>query len=416
MKVVVVLLAAALVIGGLVGTLIVRDPGYVLVAYGDTTFETSLWFGFFTLAVLGLLLYGVGYVAVRTLRGSSDISQWFVRRRQTVARRKTLSGLLQMAEGEWSSAKKTLLSVAAEAETPLINYLNAARAAHELDDVDERDRLLRLAHETTPGSKFAVALTQAQLHQDKGQWEQCLAALIQLRKESPKHRLVLSMLLRCYHELQDWEALQDLVPELVKLKIGDPDELLSIERESWLARLERVWASSELAAHAGNTWNAIPKRLKSEPALVEQYVELLYAGGAKQEAESILRNAISADWREESIDRYGRLNVDPASQIAAAEKWLKDRPNNPVLLLALGRLCMMDQAWDKAREYFEASLRLARTPDVYGELGRLCISLGDTERGGEYLLLAQNTLPEVALPSAPTRTESVTGEPSAAVS
>ena len=34
---------AAIVLGGLVGTLLVRDPGYVPIAYADTALETSLW-------------------------------------------------------------------------------------------------------------------------------------------------------------------------------------------------------------------------------------------------------------------------------------------------------------------------------------------------------------------------------------
>ena len=38
------LLAIAIVLGGLVGMLVVQDPGYVLVSYADMALETSLWF------------------------------------------------------------------------------------------------------------------------------------------------------------------------------------------------------------------------------------------------------------------------------------------------------------------------------------------------------------------------------------
>ena len=85
----------------------------------------------------------------------------------------------------------------------------------------------------------------------------------------------------------------------------------------------------------------------------------------------------------------------------AAEGWLKERPNDPRLLLTLGRISLMNEAWSKAREYFETSLRLARSREVYGELGRLCVALGESERGGEYLARATVDLPSLPLPVGP---------------
>ena len=324
MKVAIVLLAAALVLGSLIGTLVVRDPGYVLVAYGDVTVETSLWFSLFAIALFGAVLYGIATLIARAIRSGSGVGDWLGRRRSNRARRRTVAGLLLMAEGEWQRARKELLSVAAFAETPLINYLNAARAAHELGDVDDRDRLLRLAHETTPGSRFAVALTQAQLHLDKAEWEQCLATLIRLREESPKHRLVLSMLLRCHHALQDWEAVQELLPDLTKLKIGDNAEIQRIEEESWIARLDRVAASGNAATHARNTWTEMPKPVRSRTNVRERYIDLLIDGGEHGDAERELREANNVEWDDRWVVRYGRIHADPDGQLKTAERWLKD--------------------------------------------------------------------------------------------
>jgi HemY protein len=60
---------------------------------------------------------------------------------------------------------------------------------------------------------------------------------------------------------------------------------------------------------------------------------------------------------------------------------------------------MMNEEWAKAREYLEASLRLAHSPQVYAELGRLCSAMGDMDRGNEYLLMSQPALPDLPLPS-----------------
>ena len=51
MKLGLLLAVVAVVLGGLIGTLVVRDPGYVLLSYGDMAFETSLWFALVLLAL-----------------------------------------------------------------------------------------------------------------------------------------------------------------------------------------------------------------------------------------------------------------------------------------------------------------------------------------------------------------------------
>jgi HemY protein len=88
------------------------------------------------------------------------------------------------------------------------------------------------------------------------------------------------------------------------------------------------------------------------------------------------------------VDCYGVVDADLAGQLNTAEGWLKDRPDNAALLLALGRLAGRSEQWDKAREYLEASLRSNPDGGVYAELGHLCVRLGDAQRGAEYLARA----------------------------
>lgn len=393
MKVGLLVLAIAVVLGGLVGTLVVRDGGYVLVSYDDFAVETSLWFAVLMLLGLYFLIRFTVFLSTRLLRGGGNFGTWNRRRKVRGARQQTVQGLLLMAEGQWAEAKKLLVMAATEVRSPLINYLNAARAAHELSDVEGRDDLLRKAHETTPGSRFAVALTQAQLQMSIGQWEQCLATLLQLRSEAPKHTLVMTMLASCYEELHDWQALIEMIPVLKKTKALATDEIDQLQLLAWTHRLEAEKTDLE------GVFGSVPKELRRRGTLVVHYAQMLLANGNVRQAETVVRTALEHTWDDALVELYGRIvSSDVARQLVVAEAWLKARPNDAGLLLCLGRICLMNQQWAKAREYLEVSLRLLRNPAVYGELGRLCSALGDVSRGSEYLSQTLGDLPELPLP------------------
>ena len=394
MKLGALILILAIILGGLVGGLVGDDPGYVLLAYGDSALETSLWFAAILLIGLYFLIRLAVFGFTRTMAGSGRLSSWVRRRKTRSARQQTVQGLLLMAEGEWQQARKLLVAAANDVRSPLINYLNAARAAHELGDTESRDALLRQAHESTPGSKFAVALTQAQLQMAAEQWEQCLATLLQLKTESPRHRQGLSMLSQCHQQLDDWPALLELLPALKKEKVLPVEEHAKLQVQAWRKLFETTSEAPE------EIWQRVPKELKRSSAVAGQYARLLASQGPSDEAEAVIRSGLQQSWDEELVALYGRTQAnDIARQLVTAESWLKERPNDPTLLLALGRICLMNHQWAKAREYMEASLRLLRTTEVYGELGRLCTALGDTERGSEYLSQSMRELPGLPLPA-----------------
>jgi HemY protein len=395
----------ALVVGGVLGTLMRRDSGYVLVSYDRLSVETSVWAALFTLVALYFVTRGVIYLATRFFRTGGELKDWNQRRRERGARRQTIRGLLRLGEGDWAAARKSLLAAAPEAETPLVNYLSAARAANELDDSDGRDEYLIAAQETTPCSQIAVSLTRVELQLAKGQVEQALATALELRKESPRHPKVLSLLRDCYVAAEDWPAVIDLLGGLKKTM--SDEALLALTRKAWTARVEAAQKEDGAAQSAGeleDLWSSLPKELRSDVALVTAYTEALLNVDAIDAAEAQLRRVLNHDWDDGLAGLYGRIrSSDPKHQRKAAEGWLKQRRENAIALLTLGRLNMMNEEWIEARKHLEASLDSAASADVYGELGRLCMALGEVERGAEYLALSLGesgaVVPDLPLPS-----------------
>jgi HemY protein len=384
-----------------------RDSGYVLVSYDRLSVETSVWSALVALVALYLVTRGLVYLTARFFRTGGDFKGWNQRRRERGARRKTIRGLLRLGEGDWAAARRSLVTAAPEAETPLINYLSAARAANELDDSEGRDEYLRAAQESTPGSQIAVASARAELQLAKGQVEQALATALDLHGESPRHPKVLTLLRDCYVAAEDWPAVIDLLGGLKKTMSGDA--LLELTRRAWTARVEAAGKEDGAADSAGeleDLWASVPKELRSDVALVTTYAQALLDADAKDTAEAQLRRALNHDWNDGLAGIYGRLrSSDPKRQRKAAEGWLKKRPDNAVALLTLGRLNMMNEEWIEARKHLEASLDSAASADVYGELGRLYMALGEVERGAECLALSLGesgiVVPDLPLPDAP---------------
>lgn len=165
MKMALLVLVTALVLGGVVGVLMARDPGYVLLAYQDVAVETSLWFALALLSAIFAAFYLLIRLLVRLGRSPASLQGWQQRRRAMASRARTDRGLLLLAEGRFQEARKLLADAADRAEEPLVNYLYAARAAQELGDIQGRDDLLRAAHELDPQARFVVGQTQAELEQ-----------------------------------------------------------------------------------------------------------------------------------------------------------------------------------------------------------------------------------------------------------
>jgi HemY protein len=276
-----------------------------------------------------------------------------------------------MSEGNWRIAEKRLVRYADRSETPLLNYLAAARAAQLQGEHERRDAYIRLAHENMPSADVAVSLTQAELQLADHQLEQALATLRHLRSVAPKHTYVLRLLRRLYEQLGDWEHLRELIPELRRRKVVPVEELRTLEIKTHRALLEQAFIGTD-DSRLEQAWATVPKSIRMTPDLVSDYVGYLQERGQDVEAEKLLREALKQGWNAQLVELYGLLDCpEPGKHLSRLEKFLKDHPEDPTLLLTLGRLSLRAQLWGKARGYLEACVNRNGPVDAFRELGRL---------------------------------------------
>ncbi len=355
-----------------------EDNGYVLIGYGPWTVEGSL--ALFVLLGLGLFL--LLHLSLRLLsrlwQMPDRVSGWRRKRRLQRAHRSLTRGLVELAEGRWKVAERHLTRYAQQSESPLINYLAAARAAQLQGEHERRDDYLHLAHESMPSADVAVGLTQAELQLAHQQYEQALATLMHVRSLSPKHNYVLKLLKKLYENLGEWKKLEEILPDLRRRKVIGDKELQNLEGQVVRERLKQEAGGVDSLVRY---WQGIPKELRQDQGLLVDYARLMLAVGAGPRVEPQIASALGRNWNSELVALYGRIELnDPSHQLAVAEGWLKQRPEDAVLLCALARLALKNKLWGKARSYLEASIAIAPSPESYQQLGLLLERLGESDK------------------------------------
>lgn len=370
------LFVAALALGGLLAGLMASDPGYVLVAFRNATVETSVWFAAATLGTAALLVWAIAFLLRRTLRGATAFGAWNVSRKQRALRSKVQQGAMLLAEGRWQEAVQ-VLPAPDSAETSLLDCFAAARAANEAGDTGLRDRILERAAENDPDVAFVAGLMRSELQQARGEWRASVTTLEVLQSQAPRHPLVAMRLFEAHRALGEWQRVAELAPSL-------PDDLdYDIQIAVWRSALTRI-DGEDAGKQALAAWKSVPKALKDDEALVLAYADVLAQHEASAEAEAVLRRSIKGRWRDAWALRYGTVEADAERMLATATAWLKERPDNAVLLLTLGRLAGRCGDGAGAKDYLQASVRAKPGPAALGELGAMSEAQGDAATAAGY--------------------------------
>jgi HemY protein len=390
MRIWLLFLLVTVVTGLLLGSVVDIDSGYVLLSWDVYTLETSLWLFLLILAITTVALYILIRISLLLLGSDWRFNEWRRQRRSQHARRMTTRGFLSLAQGQWRRAERQLRSAAEASDTPLINYLAAARAAYEQGKTDTTDEFLKAASQSTKGSELAVGITQVQLLQSRGQFEQALAVLLRLRSQHSKHAYVLKLLVKTYQELEDWVALNELLPILKKAAKIPAEELQKLEQRVQLQLLERAVRAHGVnnVQELKNTFHKMPRSVRMTLEIVCRYIELLHEHGEEKLAEQELRNAMSSVWHDDLVQWYGRLRGNTDRQLLFAEQQLTERPNDPVLLLILARLALRKHDLEKAREYLQTGLKIKGMPELHAEMGKVLLAEGEKTQACEHFQLA----------------------------
>lgn len=382
------------IISALVASFLIDDTGYVLIDIRGYVIEMSV--------VTHLLLIAALVLAIWFLRkiwqAPRILGETVGRHRAIRSGKKLTQGMIAVAEGNLARGERLLGRAASTSDSPLFNYLQAARAAHLQGKDDRRDEWLRMAYRDAPEAANAVLLTQAEFQLDRKQYEQALATLRQVEEDSRDHGQAIALMGRLYYRLEDWDSLAALLPRLNKNAQLRPGQL-----EKWTVRVHQE--SLDKAADAevlDQTWKSVPKKFRSREPLLESYYQGLMRVGLHDRAEKELAGALKSEWRAPLVRLFGLVEAtDTTKQLKKAENWLSNRGEDPDLLLAAARLCLRNELWGKARSYLETVISLRPTPEAYREYGALLTQMGEADAAADAYRDGLGMVAAAPLPAIP---------------
>jgi len=372
---------AALLAGAVLATGLRIDAGYVAVSFLGVLIETSfISFILLMLAAYVLLWALLRLVRMRRLRRQAQAARSEQRARADLAR-----GVLEMAEGNLAAAELTVTRGARALPHPEVNYLIAARAADLQGALERRDGWLRMAREAAPDEVAPVLVTQAEMQLKQGQFDGARDTLQQLDASGQQNPRGLLLLARLYRQQRDFVKLRSLESKLRGARGIRPAAVDELMDQAYLEML-RVAAESGDPAQLDRVWNDASRPATRRPDIVVAYASGAMRAGNHTAAEKVLRDFLDAGWDDRVAAAYGEVEIpDALMPLAMAERWLKTRRDDAVLLVACARLCLRAEIYGRARSYLEASLAMRRDATTCQLLGNLLDQMGEKDKATEVL-------------------------------
>jgi HemY protein len=343
---------------------IAEDPGYVLIRFRGYTAQTSL-----LASVVLLLLAWVAIIALWRL------ARWpfgaFSRRHRRLSQQRLADGLVALMEGRHSEAERDLsrasrldtlrgpaLLAAAEASSRRGEHHRALESLDEAAQVAPRAaRVLRarvLRRDGRPAEALTLLIPEADNgNLSPGGWREfALAALAS----------------------GDTRRAREALDPLQKSGVVGARAYNALETLVLVASIQAATDGAVL----NTLWSQLPKGQRRAPAVVDAYARKAASFGLVLPAMDEVESALRREWSSQLVETYGMLPGDDLdARLRRAEAWQETHPNDPSLLLALGRMCVRTNLWGKARQYLERSLALVPSPGAWEALGDTYTGLGD---------------------------------------
>ncbi len=355
------------------------DPGEVMIRRGNLVAEMSLATAFIGLLLTALLLWLVVVIIRWPVR-------FWMRGARRRGRQRFFDGLLCLLSGRPIRAEQQMLKAGQMRSLHLSALMVAHAAAHARGDRKREAELLTDLARAPATARLSTELrARNELQEGRaGTAIELLTPLDQQGQLSPHGARIFVEALAMRGRTR--ETLSLLPRILQSRQMPDADWL---RFESRLLALAVAETTDAINLHS--LWSDLNRDQKRLPDVALAYARRAVQLNLIPQAATELEATLKHGWSSSVVVAYGLLPTDPKAppRLRTAEGWLELQPQDPALLLTLGRLARQERHWIKNEDYLrralaqEDSKRFAS--EIWEELGRSYAEQGDAERAARAL-------------------------------
>ncbi len=370
-------IAILLVIGLIAGPAIKGIPGFVVIAYQQTTIQFPLWLAVASAILLVLIVAVLFSLISRFVTATNKAKNWKGSRKWKQARKETISAMISFAEGNWADAEKKMIKASANGDTKLINYLVAAQAAQKQDAFSKRDDYLKRAKTVSPNADVAIGITQARLQMESAQNEEALATLTHLSELAPKNKYINQLFVDVNIKLESWNVVWSKIKQLEKQKTYTREKILEIKRQAICGIMLSKVKNNQLQ-ELSVFWDGLSNKLKKDPVLALEYSKILISVNNHAKAEELLKKLLKLEPTTEAVKLYAKLKTNkPGKQLDFMESLSHHNIVESEYFAALAELANTAELWGKSRDYLKRSLDIEDSVKTRAHLANTLVRLGE---------------------------------------
>lgn len=380
-------LALLFVIAVVLATLGRFDAGQVLLVYPPYRVDVSLNLFIVGVVVAFILFYALLRFVRNIVTMPRRVAAYRTRARAEKAHGALREAIGNLYAGRFSRAEKAARDSLVDDRNKAAAGLIAANAAHRMHEYARRDDWLDQIDDAD--WQEARLMATADMRADGRDADGALTALTEMRTQGGRRIHAQQIALRAQQQLKNWSEVLRLAKTLEKREALHP---------AVAVRLRQLAAENLLRDRRHNAdallelWQSLTPAERHSPRLADLAADLLVTLDRPQDARKIVEDALAQNWDARLLRRYPDTAGDDALPlIQKAEAWRSDRPDDPDLLFALGRLCLKQQLWGKAQSFLESALKSPEIADneplrirTHRALARLHEQLGDSAKAAEH--------------------------------
>ncbi|WP_286234113.1 heme biosynthesis HemY N-terminal domain-containing protein [Thalassotalea sediminis] len=341
--------------------ILIGEKGYILVAMGEYTIESTV----VTALILLVLLFIGLLITIKVLRGGLSLSftAWHKVRfaGQRRALRNLQKGISAYVLGDNKQAEHLLIKSAEATPFTEIAYLMAASAA-DLQGLPDNTKhyLTQLNGDTLDAKETGLEsiLVTIKLLMSHQEFKQARALIDKYHKFIGHDDRLLGLEINLSLIEKRFYYVVEQLNKARKSKIFTPKQLADWEKAAFTGAFTQKIVEGDNQA-LNDYWNSFSRKVKQQESVLLAYCHVLAENRINEPLTKILLPIIKKGANDQLLSEMRRLPLTHVEAlIQAVQKHLHHDAKSAKWLTALAHLAAMDKQWDMSEKAFNARLHL----------------------------------------------------------